>query len=401
MLQAHLLPPLLPDLKRAADSIIDKRHKRNQSRVAFHASKWQVLTGCNAEQFLAKKLGGASRILAAFSSDEEDNVDQMVIDDIPRKKQKVEKVEMEENDELWDSIDQSQQYDVIPTLSFNLILLVFILTTQIHCKSRIDFIINTMTKGQWWFRGWRVRCHQSSRLRFSHLQYANSILSTNKGPLREWIVLERPRRHIRRQFKSFLLTFEDEKHQLVYPSRIEVFLLHSTRRSFLLNHNPFTDLVLQQQRKPRNRLATTQHGVPSSCSVGCRLSHRNVGNLRRSLCGSCVSAVSLLQKRHKVHQCTHSEFDYSRKFAKYSTSAFECVDNGDGGGYTANCCFSAAEVGQIQLRSCLFFILSSNRNLSISLMIQSQITHHFHSMIMKMVIMMTIMVTMIMVVMII
>lgn len=43
-----------------------------------------------------------------------------------------------------------------------------------------------------------------------------------RGPLREWVVLERPRRHIRRQFKTFLLTHEDEKHQLVYPSRIEV-----------------------------------------------------------------------------------------------------------------------------------------------------------------------------------
>lgn len=46
--------------------------------------------------------------------------------------------------------------------------------------------------------------------------------SKRKGPLREWLVLDRIRKQIGRQFKTFLTTFENEKGGKVYFSRIEV-----------------------------------------------------------------------------------------------------------------------------------------------------------------------------------
>lgn len=43
-----------------------------------------------------------------------------------------------------------------------------------------------------------------------------------KGPLREWLVLDRIRKQVGKQFKHFLNTYEDGKGNLIYPSRISV-----------------------------------------------------------------------------------------------------------------------------------------------------------------------------------
>ena len=46
-------------------------------------------------------------------------------------------------------------------------------------------------------------------------------------PLREWLVLDRIRKQISRQFKSFLTSFEDVKGNAVYVSRVEEACLHN------------------------------------------------------------------------------------------------------------------------------------------------------------------------------
>lgn len=42
-----------------------------------------------------------------------------------------------------------------------------------------------------------------------------------RGPLKEWLVLDKPRRKISKVFRQFLATASDEKGNLVYPSRID------------------------------------------------------------------------------------------------------------------------------------------------------------------------------------
>lgn len=64
--------------------------------------------------------------------------------------------------------------------------------------------------------------------------------SKRKGPLREWLVLDRIRKQIGRQFKTFLTTFENEKGGKVYFSRIEV-------RTFKLTSN--INLYISQRKR--------------------------------------------------------------------------------------------------------------------------------------------------------
>ncbi len=45
-------------------------------------------------------------------------------------------------------------------------------------------------------------------------------LADRKGPLREWVVMDAPRRQIAKQFHTFLTSFVDEKGIPVYTRRI-------------------------------------------------------------------------------------------------------------------------------------------------------------------------------------
>jgi hypothetical protein len=41
-----------------------------------------------------------------------------------------------------------------------------------------------------------------------------------KGPVREWVQMEAPRRHIAKKFHSFLSSFVDDKGNAIYTRRI-------------------------------------------------------------------------------------------------------------------------------------------------------------------------------------
>lgn len=136
------------------------------------------------------------------------------------------------------------------------------------------------------------------------------------GPLREWIVLDAPRREIARRFCMFLATYVDHNHNYpIYKERIQtmclgvffefsflllifnVFALLMVASScvlfFFLNFLNFCNFLFfvsfffylqnffcSQSSKSACKLQSPQYCEPSSCHLGGRCSLRNAQNFR-------------------------------------------------------------------------------------------------------------------------